>query len=93
MVGAMKRLRIVAGMICFTAGFLTVIGGLLAIVAPLTDFTMADMPLLHHRPFSELALSVAPGVAIVIIGIALLLCSRALDERGAVRRYGKRKQG
>lgn len=88
----MKRLRMVAGMICFMAGFLTVIGGLFAIVAALTDFTTADMPLLHHRPFSELVLLVAPGVAIVLVGIALFFCSRALDERGSVRRYGKRKQ-
>ncbi len=87
----MKVLRMVASMVCFIAGFLSLIGGTLATLVSLYAFSVEDMHLSQHRPFSELVLAAVPGVAVALVGIALLVCSRALDERGPVRRYGKRK--
>lgn len=87
----MKRLRMVLSMICFGAGLLTVVVGIFVIVVPLSAFAVANMDPLHHQPFSELVLAALPGVGVALVGFALLVCSRALDERGPVRRYGKRK--
>jgi di/tricarboxylate transporter len=86
----MKRLRVLLGMVCFIAGFLTLIAGVLATLVSLYAFSVDDMQRLHHRPFSELLLAAVPGVVIALVGIALLICSRSLDEHGPVRRYDKR---
>lgn len=86
----MKRLRVLLGMVCFIAGFLTLIAGVLATLVSLYAFSVDDMRRLHHRPFSELLLAAVPGVVIALVGIALLICSRSLDEHGPVRRYDKR---
>ncbi len=87
----MKRLRMVLGMICFIVGFLTLIAGVLATLVSLYAFSVEDMQRLHHRPFSELVMAAVPGIVVGLVGIALLFCSRSLDEHGPVRRYNKRQ--
>jgi hypothetical protein len=82
----------VASMICFLAGFLTLIGGVLAVLIALYAFSVEQMQLTQPRPVSDAVLAAVPGVIVALVGIALLICSRQLDEQGPVRRYGKRKR-
>lgn len=87
----MKRLRAVMSMICFAIGFIALLGGILAALATLVTFSANNMNPLHHQPFSDLVLTALPGVGAALVGVILLVCARSLDDRGPVRRYGRRK--
>lgn len=87
----MKVLRRVASMVCFIAGLLSLTGGISATLASVWSFSVQNVHLSQDRFFSELALAAVPGMIVALVGIGLLVCARALDARGPVLRYGKRK--
>ena len=82
----MNRLRGLLAIVLFIPGFILIAGGLCWVVFSIAGSALAK----PQPPFSTVLLNALPGAVAAVVGVGLLLGSRAADgKRGPVRRYGR----